>query len=176
MPLVTAGVGTGNLRELALARMKELNLVCRDVRTREAGIREAQAGRRPRDVELVRRDYHANGGWETFLAYEDPHDDTLVALLRLRRLAGERFMAELDGATSMVRELHVYGSVVPIHARDPQKFQHQGFGALLMEEAEQIAREEHGSTRMAVIAGVGTRHYYRRLGYALDGPYMVKAL
>ena len=33
MPLVTAGVEHGNLRELALARMKELGLRCRDVRT-----------------------------------------------------------------------------------------------------------------------------------------------
>ena len=23
-------------------------------------------------VELIRRDYVANGGWETFLSYEDP--------------------------------------------------------------------------------------------------------
>jgi elongator complex protein 3 len=43
-----------------------------------------------------------------------------------------------------------------------------------MEEAERIARDEHGSTRVAVISGVGTRDYYRRLGYKLDGPYMVK--
>ena len=27
---------------------------------------------RPDQVELVRRDYWANGGWETFLSYEDP--------------------------------------------------------------------------------------------------------
>lgn len=66
-----------------------------------------------------------------------------------------------------------------------------------MEEAERIAREEHGSGRLAVISGarrlslscvlnlvsasqettgVGTRDYYRRLGYVLDGPYMVKDL
>jgi elongator complex protein 3 len=45
-----------------------------------------------------------------------------------------------------------------------------------MEEAERIAVREHGSTKMAVIAGVGTRHYYRKLGYYLDGPYMVKDL
>ena len=76
----------------------------------------------------------------------------------------------------MVRELHVYGSVVPIHARDPKKFQHQGFGTLLMEEAERISREEHGSKKLAVIAGVGTRHYYRKLGYTLEGPYMCKDL
>lgn len=34
-----------------------------------------------------------------------------------------------------------------------------------MEEAERIAREEHGSVKLAVIAGVGTRDYYRKLGY-----------
>jgi elongator complex protein 3 len=38
MPLVTSGVEHGNLRELALQRMKDLNLANRDVRTREVGI------------------------------------------------------------------------------------------------------------------------------------------
>jgi elongator complex protein 3 len=70
-----------------------------------------------------------------------------------------------------VRELHVYGTAVPVHGRDPTKFQHQvcehllvafhvaemhqqkGFGTLLMEEAERIAREEHGSVKLAVISG-----------------------
>lgn len=64
-----------------------------------------------------------------------------------------------------------------------------------MEEAERIAREEHGSIKLAVISGVlpdyrvqkpagltcstlgvGTRDYYRKLGYELDGPYMSKSL
>jgi len=36
-----------------------------------------------------------------------------------------------------------------------------------MEEAERIARDEHLSTKLAVIAGVGTRHYYRKLGYGM---------
>ena len=45
-----------------------------------------------------------------------------------------------------------------------------------MEEAERIAREEHGSEKLLVISGVGTRHYYRKLGYSLDGPYMSKQL
>lgn len=38
MPLVTSGVDNGNLRELAIKRMKDLNLPCRDVRSREVGI------------------------------------------------------------------------------------------------------------------------------------------
>ena len=40
----------------------------------------------------------------------------------------------------------------------------QGYGTLLMLEAERIARCEHRSTKLAVISGVGTRHYYRKLG------------
>ena len=45
-----------------------------------------------------------------------------------------------------------------------------------MEEAERIAQCEHRSKKIAVISGVGTRHYYRKLGYHLEGPYMVKAI
>jgi len=176
MPLVTSGVDHGNLRELALARMKDFGTECRDVRTREVGIQEIHNKVRPYEIELIRRDYVANGGWETFLSYEDPEQDILVGLLRLRKLSEEVFRPELKGGVSMVRELHVYGSVVPVAARDPSKFQHQGFGTLLMEEAERIALEEHGSSKISVISGVGTRNYYRKLGYELDGPYMSKSL
>merc|ERR1712178_349893 len=125
----------------------------------------------------VRRDYTANGGWETFLSYEDPDQDILVGLLRLRKCSTETFRKELVAQKpSIVRELHVYGSVVPVESLDPAKFQHQGFGTLLMEEAELIAREEHGSEKLAVISGVGTRNYYRKLGYYLEGPHMVKMI
>jgi elongator complex protein 3 len=177
MPLVTAGVEHGNLRELALARARDLGLPVRDVRAREVGIKDIHHRVAPDQVELVRRDYAASGGWETFLSYEDPNADVLVGLLRLRRLSPAAHRPELAGGrTSLVRELHVYGTAVPVAARDPTKFQHQGFGTLLMEEAARIARDEHGAERIAVIAGVGTRHYYRRLGYELQGPYMVQQL
>ncbi|KAF7664330.1 hypothetical protein LDENG_00180460 [Lucifuga dentata] len=176
MPLVSSGVEHGNLRELALARMKDMGTECRDVRTREVGIQEIHHKVRPYQVELVRRDYVANGGWETFLSYEDPEHDILIGLLRLRHCSPQSFRLELKGGVSIVRELHVYGSVVPVSSRDPSKFQHQGFGMMLMEEAERIAREEHGSSKLAVISGVGTRNYYRKMGYELEGPYMVKNL
>lgn len=78
-----------------------------------------------KQVELVRRDYVANGGWETFLSYEDPDQDILIGLLRLRKCSEETFRFELVGGVSIVRELHVYGSVVPVSSRDPTKFQHQ---------------------------------------------------
>ena len=163
-------------RELALARMKDLGTKSRDVRTREVGIQEIHNKVKPYEVELIRRDYFANDGWETFISYEDPDQDILVGLLRLRKPSEDTFRPELKNGVSIVRELHVYGSVVPVAARDPSKFQHQGFGTLLMEEAERIAKEEHGSNKISVISGVGTRNYYRKLGYELDGPYMSKSL
>lgn len=176
MPLVSSGVEHGNLRELALARMADLGTQCRDVRTREVGIKEIHEKVQPYQVELIRRDYYANGGLETFLSYEDPQQDILVGLLRLRQASAEAFRPELTAGVSIVRELHVYGSVVSVSTRDPTKFQHQGYGALLMEEAERIAREEHGANKIAVISGVGTRNYYAKLGYFLDGVYMSKLL
>ena len=176
MPLVSSGVEHGNLRELALARMNDLGTKCRDVRTREVGIQEIHHKVKPYEVELIRRDYFANDGWETFLSYEDPDQDILVGLLRLRKPSEDVFRPELKQGVSIVRELHVYGSVVPVAARDPSKFQHQGFGTLLMEEAERIALQEHGARKISVISGVGTRNYYRKLGYELDGPFMSKTL
>ena len=153
MPLVSSGVENGNLREMALARMKDFGTECRDVRYREVGIHEIHHKVRPSEVELIRRDYVANGGWETFLSYEDPDKDILVGLLRLRKCSEEgTFRKELiktdeeSGETqyaSMVvsfvfqiilinnkskffqRELHVYGTAIPVHGRDPTKFQHQ---------------------------------------------------
>ena len=178
MPLVSSGVEHGNLRELALAHLREhLNVSCMDIRSREVGMKQIHSNVTPDQVELLRRDYTANGGWETFLSYEDPKQDILIGLLRLRKLSDAAWLNELtQESCSMVRELHVYGTAVAVSARDPTRFQHQGFGILLMEEAERIAREEHGSTKLLVIAGVGTRHYYRKMGYKLDGPYMSKSL
>lgn len=184
MPLVSSGVEHGNLRELALQKLREQGLQCLDIRTREVGMKQIHHAILPDQVELVRRDYVANGGWETFLSYEDPTQDILIGLLRLRQVSSAAWLKEITGGSgaspgirsSIIRELHVYGTAVAVAARDPTKFQHQGFGILLMEEAERIAREEHGSQKLLVISGVGTRHYYRKLGYELDGPYMSKML
>lgn len=108
------------------------------MRTREVGIQEihsreggndaaSAATVRPDEVELLRRDYAANGGWETFLAFEDPRQDILVGLLRLRKLAGpdQTRQPGLQGRVSMVRELHVYGTAVAVHARHATNWQHQ---------------------------------------------------
>ncbi|KAJ3730232.1 hypothetical protein C8R42DRAFT_693103 [Lentinula raphanica] len=171
---------SGNLRELALNRMKELGAECRDVRFRKAGSHEIHHKVRPESEEPLRRDCTANGGSETFLFYEDPVKDILVGLLRSRKCSEEGTLrpelVRKEGDEEVVRELHVYSTAVPVYGRNSTRFQYQGFGTLLMQEAERIAREEHGSIKLAVISGVGTLDYYRKLGYELDGPDMSKSL
>ena len=102
MPLVSSGVEHGNLRELALARMRDLDLPCKDIRTREVGMKQIQESVSPDDVELIRRDYVANGGWETFLSYEDPAKDILVGLLRLRKASSVAFRPEIAEVPSSI--------------------------------------------------------------------------
>jgi elongator complex protein 3 len=45
-----------------------------------------------------------------------------------------------------------------------------------MQEAEKISRDEFGARVLFVISAVGTREYYRKMGYVLHGPYMAKVL
>jgi len=80
---------------------------------------------------------------------------------------------------ALVREAHVYGFKVTERDGDGDRAgraQSRGYGMALMTEAERIAQRE-GYARVAVIAGVGTRAYYRqKMGYRSDGTYMVKDL
>ncbi|MEA1904695.1 MAG: GNAT family N-acetyltransferase, partial [Candidatus Hadarchaeota archaeon] len=75
-----------------------------------------------------------------------------------------------------VRELHVYGPMVPVSERaEENEWQHRGWGRRLLRKAEEIALER-GTKKMAILSGIGVRPYYRRFGYRREGPYMVKEL
>jgi len=61
-------------------------------------------------------------------------------------------------------------------SKNKNKVQHRGLGMKLMKHAEKIAKKE-GYKKMAVIAGIGVRQYYRKkLDYRLQGTYMVKSI
>ncbi len=168
---IEAGVQKSNLRQLAREILEERNERCRCIRCREAG--HAQAAPDPDAVELVTRRYEAVGGDEHFIALEDPETDVLVGFCRLRYPARPR-RPELQGA-AVVRELHVYGSQVPLGDHDGA-WQHRGLGRRLMREAESVARRD-GYDKLSVIAGIGARAYYRdKLGYRQDGAYVSTAL
>ena len=163
-PDIADGAKRGDLRVLAKERLRSFGLDCHCVRCREVGFRGVAP--RPDALALLRTDYESSRGSEVFLSIEDPGLDVLVAYLRLR----------IDGRLATVRELKVFGRIVPIHGPSGDRWQHRGLGRRLMGEAERIAEREFCARRMRVTAGVGVREYFRSLGYGLERPYMVRSL
>ena len=147
---------------------------CQCIRCREIGF---QAEKNHKEPVLKRRDYRANGGKEVFLSYESPDESVLYALLRLR----DPENADVDCCkraltnAALIREVHSYGSEVSVGEAEGIG-QHRGLGRKLIAEAERIARDEWGKKRITIIAGVGTREYYRKWGYTLLSTYMSKRL
>ncbi len=168
---IVAGCKDLALRSAIKKRMQTEGIGCACIRCRECGhrLRDGVKIGKPR---LKRMDYDASGGKEVFLSYED-EGDTIFGLLRLR--VGS--VAIGNGDTAMVRELHVFGSEVPLGGKNEAGAQHRGMGMELLKEAERIARDEFKLPKIAVISGVGAREYFRsECGYELDGDYMVKKL
>ncbi len=174
---IVAGYKKTNLREYVKRKCKELGIECKCIRCREAGFKLRDGKRISwEDVELCRLDYEANGGREIFLSFEDVSNDILLGFLRLR-IPPDSHREEIDGSTSIVRELKVVGFHVGIDETPASwQVQHRGFGRKLLEEAERISRDEFGKEKIVVISGIGVRNYYRKLGYELEGAYMRKFL
>ncbi|KKS93959.1 MAG: hypothetical protein A3H59_03265 [Candidatus Jacksonbacteria bacterium RIFCSPLOWO2_02_FULL_43_9] len=98
----------------------------------------------------------------------------LHAFLRLRLPDNitHPFISELKGC-AIIREVHSYGQLTPLNGKEVYTSQHTGLGKQLIQKAESIARD-HGYKKMAVISGIGTREYYKKLGYELEKIYMIK--
>jgi len=169
---IIAGCKDLALRGSIRKRMNELGVQCRCIRCREYGHR-LRDGWLISDAGLTRLDYEASEGKEIFLSYEDANE-TLFGLLRLRINYRSQAVSNTDSA--LVRELHVFGSEVPLGEKREQAPQHRGLGAELLREAERIAREEFHASKLSILSGVGARDYYRPFGYRLEGAYMVKEL
>ena len=174
--LIEAGIKSSNLGEIVYSEMEMRNLTCRCIRCREAG-RFLARGITPNsdNIQLIREDYTASGGVEIFLSYEDVENDILIGFLRLR-IPGNPHRREIDHRSGIVRELHVYGPMVEIGEKPGYEFQHRGYGAELLKEAERIAREDYDMNKILVISGIGVREYYRKFGYRRDGVYMGKGI
>jgi elongator complex protein 3 len=159
---ILGGPTKGDLRVRAQRRLEQEGKRCRCIRCREIGLRRGTAP--PEGIGLQRIEYEASGGREVFLSFEDAKRTALVGYARLR----------LCDAGAFLRELKVFGQVVPIAADPGRRWQHRGYGATLLRECERIASEE-GRRELLVTSGVGVRGYYRRFGSERRGPYMAKA-
>ena len=173
--LIDAGVKKSNLGELVYNRLEEEDIQCQCIRCREVGHKKAH-GIEPdyNNIELLRTDYDVVGGHEIFLSIEDVENDILIGFTRLRIPSNRVFRKEITSSSSLIRELHVYGQMQKIGKNDDNLWQHKGYGAQLLEEAEKIAKDEYNKNKMLIISGIGVRDYYRKFGYYKDGPYMSK--
>jgi len=170
---IIAGPNLGNLRQMVQHNLKKQNLSCKCIRCREAGLSEDTI--KIDDIRMNHDSYESSGGQEVFLSYDDSKD-RIFGFLRLRKPSNMAHRKEVTNNTCIVRELHVYGKSLKLGERDRDSVQHLGLGKNLMGEAERISREEFDAKKLLVISAVGTREYYRKLGYAVDGPYMSKEL
>jgi elongator complex protein 3 len=164
---ILAGSRHSNFRELAKTRMNKRGGICRCIRCREIGRRRSED-----EVTLQTYPYECCGGEERFISFVA--GESLIGFARLR-FPGTTWRPETTGA-AFIRELHVYGMVVPIGQTGAgSDHQHRRYGGELLAEAEKQAKEA-GYNKMAIMAGIGVRPYYRRLGYERAGPYMVRDL
>ena len=161
---IVTGNKLTNFRQIVEASLDADGLRSREIRSREVRGRKIHHD----ELTLERCEYRGGAGHEVFLQYVTP-DDRLAAFLRLglpelgEESEQEAPHDELEDA-ALLREVHVYGRLVELHRQEPGRPQHVGLGRSLVEAAAGIARRR-GYRHLAVISAVGTRRYYRSLGF-----------
>lgn len=173
---IKAGNKKPNLRQMVEQRLASGERV-REIRYREVGTGVV-------DVDALRLDevrYETTNTSERFLQWVDP-DMRIAGFLRLSLPHADYVARHADelpvrAGEAMIREVHVYGAVARLGESGAAGFvaQHLGLGRRLVERACDIAREA-GYTRINVISAVGTRGYYRGLGFEGNGLYQRRDL
>ena len=177
--LIVAGVNKSNLRQLVQQKLAEHGQRCTCIRCREVGHRMTVDNVTPDldKVKILATRYEASEGQEIFISAEDPENSVLIGYLRLRIPSAKAHRPEIKAAPSaIVRELHVYGPLVPVGKHLAKAWQHKGYGAVLLSEAERVAREDYDLKKLLIISALGTKQYYMRFGYERDGVYVSKKL
>ena len=176
--LIVAGVKKSNLRQIIQNKMQEKNMFCNCIRCREVGHRQFIDKIKPsiKKISTLITKYHASNGEEVFISLEDLKNRILIGYLRLRIPSQQIYRKEITTSSAIVRELHVYGPLVPVGIHKNRAWQHKGFGKILLNKAEQIAKEEYNLKKILVISALGTKQYYMHFGYKRDGVYVSKNL
>jgi len=136
--------------------------------------------------------YETRFGMENFISFVT-RDDKVAGFLRLslpdltpnpspndkeheRNLVrGARLgLPEIENA-AMIREVHVYGPSLGLGDESEGEAQHVGVGLNLINAAQELAASA-GFKKLAVISAIGTRPYYRKRGFEIDGLYMTRNL
>ncbi|MBI2101385.1 tRNA uridine(34) 5-carboxymethylaminomethyl modification radical SAM/GNAT enzyme Elp3 [Candidatus Woesearchaeota archaeon] len=170
-----SGVDRTNLRQYVNILCKEKNIVCKCIRCREVGFhlknnKEVNFS----NIQTTITEYEASSEKEFFIAAEDLENDVLFGFCRMR-FPSQFLRQEITKGSALIRELHVFSAAAQIGRKSDESFQHRGIGKKLLLKAEEIARQ-NGKNKIVVISGIGAREYFRKLGYELEGAYMVKDL
>ncbi|MCB8950563.1 MAG: tRNA uridine(34) 5-carboxymethylaminomethyl modification radical SAM/GNAT enzyme Elp3 [Ardenticatenales bacterium] len=168
---VVAGMKKANLRQMAQQQMNRMGQPCQCIRCREIRREKVTAA----ELSLRVDGYETDATTEQFLSFERA-DGRIAGFLRLSlpRPDAEPPLPELVGH-AMIREVHVYGPALLLGESSQGEAQHMGLGRALVETARGMARAQ-GYSHLAVISAIGTRRYYQRLGFSLEGLYMTTLL
>lgn len=177
---IMAGNKKPNLRQMVESRLRERSEQTgervQEIRFREIATSDVDV--RALGLEVV--PYETPATSERFLQWVTP-EGRIAGFLRLslpKAAAVEVLASELRAAgceppvqpgEAMIREVHVYGMAARV-GEEGGAAQHHGLGRKLVERACGLAREA-GYERINVISAVGTREYYRHLGFYDHGLY-----
>lgn len=170
---ILAGNKKTNLRQLVENQIRTMNAPVREIRWREISTTDADL----ETLSLEEMCYETLSTNEVFLQWVTPQN-RIAGFLRLS-LPKQDKIEEIAGLPiranqAMIREVHVYGRVAAI-GDSGEGAQHAGLGRMLIERACDIARNR-GYGEINVISAVGTREYYRHLGFGDGDLYLVKSL
>ncbi len=182
---IKAGNKKPNLRQLVEERLRAQERAgeepVREIRFREIGTHEIDVDK----LVLDEVSYCTQATDEHFLQWVDgkgriagflrlslPHEDAVRALAEEMAAAG--LAAPVRSGDAMIREVHVYGMAERVGEAGAAA-QHRGLGRDLVERACAIAHDA-GFMHINVISSVGTRAYYRRLGFVDCGLYQRRDL
>ena len=171
---IMAGNKKTNLRQMVDAEIERQGQAgaVREIRYREVGTHDMDDV----DVRLEAVPYETTVTREVFLQWVTP-TGRIAGFLRLslpHPEAFDRYDLPTSPDEAMIREVHVYGRAAKLGGAT-HGAQHRGLGRALVERACEIAREA-GYARINVISAVGTREYYRHLGFYDAGLYERKDL
>ncbi len=161
---IVAGIINIDLRGEIEKEWRNKKIKLKEIRYREIGFARRDNKKINLNLRLRETKYKASGGLEYFLEFVNK-DDLIFGLLRLRIFEGK----------AIVRELHVYGKAMKLQEEKREAVQHHGLGKKLMKKAEEITFRK-GIKKLSIISGIGVREYYKKIGYHLEGTYMVKIL
>ena len=170
-----SGVDRTNLRQYVEKICEEKNIKCKCIRCREVGFHLKQNKTiNFNNIQITITEYEASNGKEFFIAAEDLQNDALFGFCRLR-FPSQFLREEITENSALIRELHVFSAAAQIGRKNDESYQHRGLGKKLLMKAEETAMQ-NGRDKIVVISGIGAREYFRKLGYGLEGVYMVKEL